>query len=62
LFISCFIEVRQSNTPPNPIANAPIAKGLMSGAKLAAVPVVPQNTLATKTAMVAMVWFIDDSL
>jgi hypothetical protein len=36
-----------SNTPPIPIENAPIAKELTSGEKLAAVPVVPHRKLVT---------------
>ena len=35
--------------PPNPMATAPIASGLTSGANVAAVPVVPQRTEAAST-------------
>ena len=45
-FINVLSAFTHSSTPPTPIAKAPIAKGLISGANCAAVPVVPHKKLA----------------
>ncbi len=50
----CFLAFTTSSTPPIPIANAPVAKGLTSGVKADTVPVVPQRMLAITTNTTAL--------